>query len=205
MSEFDGGALFGRDFESDRSASFLRMRGYFFETDVVLLGMRYLGNTMAGFDLERAAGDAGLRFEAAYHILDDEEDYYRLSAGLDGNLSEKTYAAIEYHHSSAGETDTGDYVSNADKSAFTEGGVYLNGRNYLCAIISWQAAGLVGLSATLVFNMDDFSFSSIPVIEYNPAGDLYVSAGMYLYGGFAVEGEFKEMTGSLYLSGRYYF
>jgi hypothetical protein len=188
MAELDGGYVFGEDFEYQNSAFFLRSKFYYRRTDISLLALGFRENLLAGFDLARSIGGAGFWFEGAYVFAgaldpderDSDEDYFRATTGLDYILRDGTYLFAEYHYNQAGLSNAYRYLYVFDKTAYTEGAVYLFGRQYLAPGISRQITPLITLTSEALINLGDQSVFFMPQVEYNVAEDVYLSGGAYL-------------------------
>lgn len=190
MDELDIGYIPGDDFESQNSAFFLRGKTYLFKTDVSMLVLGFRENLLLGLDITRAIGGAGFWCEAAYVIpgafapgddpVKDEKNYFRLSTGLDYNLTGEWYTYVEYHFNSAGSSDPAQYSSLFEETAFTDGAAYLMGRHYLNLGTTCQITPLVTFNGLVILDLGDGSFSFSPTFEYNIKEDVYLSAGAYL-------------------------
>jgi len=228
MGEIDAGYVFGKDAEWKNSAAFLRVKYYLWQTDFSVLGLAFRENLLLGFDLARSIGGAGFWLETAY-VLDNalnddsnmhaENDYLRLSTGLDYNFGGSTYGFVEYHYNQAGETDSENYYRIMDRTAYREGSVYLLGEHYLIPGISYQLTGLVTVSGQLMTNLTDPSAYFMPQVEYNVAQNIYLEGGTFVgvgkptkvsyTAGVFPQVEFRSEFGSYsniyFVSFRYYF
>ncbi len=188
MGELDSGYLFGKDFEFENSALFLRSRFYVARTDVTVLLLGFRENLLLGLDLTRAAGGAGLWMETAYVLLDalegdragSGEDYFRGTIGCDYSFSGKLYGFAEYHYNQAGTTKPQGYLGQLSDPAYTEGAVYLLGAHYLAPGFTLQATPLLVIETQALVNLADPSLLFAPAVEYNIAEDIYVSAGAFI-------------------------
>lgn len=188
MAELDGGYVFGEDFEYQNSAFFLRSKFYYRRTDISLLALGFRENLLAGLDLARSIGGAGFWFEGAYVFVgaldpdycNCDQDYFRATTGLDYSLRNGTYLFAEYHYNQAGLSSAYGYMYVFDKTAYTEGSVYLFGRHYLTPGISRQITPLITLTGEALINLGDHSVFFMPQVEYNVAEDVYLSGGAYL-------------------------
>jgi hypothetical protein len=217
MGEFDAGIVFGNDFNADESAAYVRMQSYLLKTDISLMTMVFKENILLGIDLTRSIGGAGAWLEAA-HILanaaDDhssEQDYFRLSIGSDYSFTSRLYAFIEYHYNGAGTGAPSDYLKTANETAFTEGAVYLLGRNYLAPGLSFEITPLIIFGSQLLFNMEDGSALISPSIEWSVSQNIY--AGFSAFIGLGKESsdparpdnEFGLYTDTYFASLSFYF
>ncbi|MBU0479955.1 MAG: hypothetical protein KKG47_02515 [Proteobacteria bacterium] len=211
LSELDLGAIFGDDFREDKSAAYLRLKGYSLGTDFSVMAMRFREHILYGLDLARAIGGAGTWLEAAQVFTSNpDDDYLSLSAGAEYLLAEDLYASLEYHHNGAGTTNRREYLTNSLRTAYIDGGVYLLARDYLIPGLSYQATPLLSLSLSIIYNTNDRSTLLSPSLEYNVAVDLYLGLG-----GFAGTGgksgqpgessEFSNYPDLWYASLSYYF
>ncbi len=188
MDELDLGVVAGPDFKPETSAAFLRWKFYALQTDVSLLSLAFRRHLLAGVNLARAVGGAGTWLEAAlvfpYLFEDnsrrDEDNYFRLSAGFDYNLTSRLYSYAEYHFSSAGSNQPRDYLDLFSTSAFQDGSVYLMGNHYFSIGAAYQITPLIPGSILLLFNAGDQSLTIAPRAEYNIAPNIYLSGGCYL-------------------------
>ncbi len=175
--------------------------------------MVFRENKLLGLDVTRSIGGAGTWLEAAQVFADagSDENYFRASAGMDYSFTEDLYAWMEYHYNGPGSRDPEDYPSAVDDTAYTEGAVYLLGRNYLAPGFTYQVTPLLSASFQLLWNMDDGSTLFAPSVEYSLADDATARAGGYAgYGDSsgtlrAPESEFGEYPDIWYLSASFYF
>lgn len=188
MDELDLGVAAGRDFKPETSAAFLRWKFYILQTDISLLSLAFRRHLLIGFDLARAIGGAGAWCETALvfpQIFEDdpviqEDRYFRLSAGLDYNLTSRLYGFAEYHFSSAGSNQPRRYFDLFSTSAFQDGSVYLMGKHYIGIGAAYQITPLIPGTVLFLFNAGDKSLTLAPQLEYNIAPDIYLSGGCYL-------------------------
>jgi len=211
MSELDTGAIFGDDFRTTKSAAYIRLKGYALGTDISLMAMRFRDYSLYGLDLARSIGGAGTWLEAAHVFTNTPgDDYLSITAGAEYLFTDEVYGHIEYHRNGAGTTEKSLYVLNALKGAYTDGGVYLMGMNYLAPGINYQATPLLGISLSVMYNMDDRSALISPSVEYNAAEDVYIGMGGFsgtgASGTFPGQGsEFGSYADLWYTSFSYYF
>ncbi len=186
MDELDVGYVAGKDFDFHKSAIFLRGKIYVAQTDLSLLLLGFYDHLLIGMDIARSIGGAGFWAEAAYVLPDffregtDDSSYFRLSTGLDYNLTGKMYGFAEYHFSSAGKSNPENYLEFFQSSAFEDGSVYLMGKHYLGLGLTYQVTPLIPFSGLILLNISDGSFTLAPQVEYNIAENIYLSAGSYL-------------------------
>jgi len=186
MGELDAGVVFGDECDPKESAAFLNVKVYVEKTDVTLTNIAFRENMLFGVSLARAVDGAGFYLEAAYTfagLLSDplpEEDYLRVSTGLDYHFSEGVYLFFEYHFSGASEGTPEEYLSQLSKTAFQEGGVYLLGRNYLIPGIAYEITPLWHASGQVLINVEDGSALFAPRLEYNFVEDVVLEAGAFV-------------------------
>jgi hypothetical protein len=188
MSEIDAGYVFGDDFAFNRSAPFVRTRWYRWKTDITLIAIGFRRNLMAGIDVARAIGGAGVWIESAYvfagaldkHLRNPKEDYFRTSIGADFSLRDGTYLFAEYHFNQAGSCDPDRYLSQLQTAAYRDGAVYLMGRHYLTPGITYQITPLITLTGEAMMNLCGPSLFVMPRVDYNIAENIYIAAGTYL-------------------------
>jgi len=226
MDELDLGVVAGHDFKSENSAAFVRWKFYLWQTDVSLLSLAFRHHLLLGFDLARSVGGAGLWCETALVFpylfekdpLFEEDRYFRLSLGMDYNLTSKLYGYMEYHFSSAGSEQPEEYWNLFSTSAFQDGSVYLMGKHYLGLGGTYQITPLLPGTLMVLFNVSDQSLILAPLLEYNAAPDIYLSAGGYLGLGSGIEpapekgvetlimgSEFGTYPDMVFTSFRFYF
>ena len=184
MGECDTGYIFGKGFDFEKSAYFLRSQLNRLETDVSIVLVGFQKHLLAGLDIARGIGGAGFWLETAFVFVeplgqdaDKWSNYLRASTGLDYSFGEKTYGFIEYHFNGAGAKTPENYLANLDQPAYTQGGVYLMGTHYLAPGLSFQLTPLISFGGQMLFNLSDSSVWIGPRREYNIAEDIYLSAG----------------------------
>lgn len=188
MGEFDAGYVAGDDFRLAHSAAFVRTRFYYRQTDFVVMASAFRENLLFGIDFTRAIGGAGFWFESAYvwagaidaHHRLRNDDYFRVSIGVDYSLRNGTYLFAEYHFNQAGASEPDEYSTLIGRTAYREGAVYLLGRNYLTPGITYQITPLLTLSGELLVNLTDPSAFFMPAVEYNIAKNIYLASGAYV-------------------------
>lgn len=188
MDELDMGFVAGKHFAPDKNAYFLRGKFYVFKTDVSLILLGFRKHLLIGADFARSIGGAGFWLETAYVIPDffregknpEEKHYFRASVGLDYNLTSKTYGFVEYHFNSAGRDNPDFYLGLFNSSAYQDGSVYLMGRHYVNIGCMYQLSPLISSTGIFIYNASDGSFILSPLIEYNIAENIYLSAGAYI-------------------------
>jgi hypothetical protein len=188
LSEIDAGYVFGKDFEFGESAFYARTGLNFLRTDLSVLVMGFRGNLLLGVDLARPLGGAGAWLEAAGVIAGalarennpTDENYFRASAGMDYNFTGELYGFLEYHFNGAGASRAAEYTSLYDKTAYTEGAVYLLGRHYLIPGVVYQFSPLCTVTFQSLINVTDPSVFLAPQVEYNISPNVYIGAGAFI-------------------------
>lgn len=199
MGEIDAGYLFGKDFEFEQSAFFVRVKQYIARTDATVLMIGFRENLLLGLDLARSIGGAGAWFEAGYVFDDaladeqrtDKQDYFRATLGMDYSLTSTLYGFAEYHYNGPG-GNAEDFADNLSTTAYTEGGVYLMGRHYLIPGAFWQVTPLLSFGGEALANLNDPSILIAPSLEYNVAENVYLSIGAFVGVGKQVHIELDE-------------
>lgn len=188
MDELDMGYIAGKDFHLDKSAFYLRSKFYVSQTDVSLLLLGFHNHFLIGMDIARSIGGAGFWLEAAYVIPrffnnneeKNEDNYSRVSIGLDYNLAAGMYGFLEYHFNSAGKSKPESYLDFLQSTAFRHGSVYLMGKHYLGLGLTCQITPLIPFTSLILFNVNDKSLILSPQLEYNISENIYIAAGSYI-------------------------
>jgi hypothetical protein len=212
LGEVDAGWVMGKDFRAERSAFFLRGKVNVFKTDLSLIVLDFRRHLLLGLDLSRSLGQAGSWLECAYVVnnpfhstaVQEEANYFRLSAGLDGQLFSGVYTFAEYHYSSAGAAAPEDYPLLPAKNAFRDGAVYLLGRHYGTVGATFQLTPLLSGVVLVLHNFSDGSWCLGPQVEYNIRQDVYLAAGAFLFAGKS-RSEFELYPNLFFSSFRFYF
>ncbi len=227
LGEFDTGFIFGKDGKLENSAYYLRAKTYQFNADISGLVIGFRENLLLGVNLARAIGEAGSWVEAAYVFANkfrhsrwnDPENYFRLSLGMDYNLTSTVYGFLEYHYNGAGESHPDRYLSLLDRVAYEDGATYLLGKHYLIPGVLVQISPLWMLTAQTLFNLTDWSVYFGGDLEYNVAENIYLQIGAFLPLGnapelwwsadnsrlFKLNSEFGSYPDMLYTAFRVYF
>lgn len=226
LSELDVGYIAGPDLDMDSSAIFARYSLNTSGADVSAIVMRVGDHGLAGIDLVRSLGGAGIWIEAAYVDIDyfNEKDtvgsgFTRISMGADYSFGASWYTFLEYHYSGPGSNDPDDYFSLALEKPLREGLIYLLGKHYLAPGAVYQITLLWTVSAAALINLGDPSALLSPRVEYNVAENVYLEAGAHIGAGRApyledpmfptfslrLGSEFGTYSDLLYFSFRYYY
>jgi len=212
MGELDLGYIMGRHFRHDESASFIRLKSYILMADLELMALNFKENRLLGLSVARSIKKAGSWLEAAHVFAHSgsDEDYFRLSAGMDYGFTDRLYAYIEYHYNGAGRARPEDYWRLAGRTAYTEGAVYLLARHYLAPGLTYQVTPLLHFTGQALVNLNDGSVLASPILTYSAADNVNVEFGAYI--GFGEEpeqgmpeSEFGLYTDVYFLSVSMYF
>jgi hypothetical protein len=181
LGEYDLGVVAGEDAKPENSAAFVRRRLYVARTDITLTAIAFRESELLGVDLTRSIGGAGTWLEAADagENIGSSNDYFRLSVGTDYSFTEDLYAWLEYHYNGAGSRNNEDYFGLLDDTAYTRGGVYLLGKNYIAPGFTYQLTPLIIIGFQGLWNLDDGSALVAPSIEYSLADDVTARFGGY--------------------------
>lgn len=181
LGELDMGIILGRDAEQENSAVFLQTLNNISGTDIQGTIMRFSEQNLAGFGIQSALGNFGFWFEGA-HVWGNDE-YTRISTGLDYSISENVFGMIEYHFNGAGSRSANEYLGLFDDFAYQKGGVFLLGQNYLIPSVSWTASPLLSITLQSILNLDDSSAFLNLSGDYSISDNLYSSFGIYVFTG----------------------
>jgi hypothetical protein len=187
LSELDVGYVPGDNFATAQSAQFVRTKFYLWQSDVTLMALGFRENLLLGVDFARDIGGAGIWFEGAYVFADAlsgrarrDDDYLRLSAGADYNLTSTVYGFAEYHFNGAGNPRPRIDFNGASDVPYTEGAVYLLGEHYLSPGVVWQITPLITATSEMLWNLSDVSVLLVPSLEYNIRPNIDIGAGLYI-------------------------
>ena len=213
LGEIDVGVVLGGDANRQTSAAFVQLRNNVNGKDFNVALIEFAEQTLFGAGVQSDLGDLGFWFEAAY--VSGEEDYTRVSTGVDYAFTEHTFGMVEYHFNGAGGDDPKAYLGRFDSVAYQRGGVFLLGQHYLMPSLSIQATPLLSIGLQAIVNLDDQSAYASVVSEYNVAENIYLDLGVYHFVGenLTVDAlgrpQFKSEYGpnpdTLYASIRWYF
>ena len=213
LGEIDIGVVLGKDAKSENSAAFLQLRTNHSGTDYHLAIIEFAEQQLFGLGLQTAIWDLGFWLEAAY--VNGDENYLRLSTGVDYSFSERTFVQIEYHYNGAGSNDHNDYLSNLSATPYQRGGVFLLGENYIMPSFTVQLSSLWFVATQVIYNLDDNSAFLSVSAEYNIAENFYMDFGYYHFSGDGfsltetalpkLDSEYGSNPSTLFASIRYYF
>lgn len=213
LGEIDVGIVFGENADKDNSAAFLQLRGNVRGKDLHFALIEYAEQSLVGLGLQSALWDLGFWLEAA--SINGDEDYIRVSTGLDYAFSEHTFGQIEYHYNGAGSDHPEEYIQASSTLPYQRGGIFLFGKDYLIPSFSAMLSPLWSLSATAIINLGDDSAFINFAAEYNAAENFYMDFGWYHFTGDDLEigptgsprfgAEYGASPDMLYTSLRFYF
>lgn len=213
----DSGIIVGEDAKKENSAAFIRGKNSIAGNDIEAMAIMLDEATLLGGGIERAMGDFGFWFEAAYMFYSSEnKNYFRLSTGSDYAINHDVILMLEYHFNGAGESAAEDYLNNINKQAYQKYGVFLMGEYYLIPALSWTLSPLVIFNASGFFNLNDNSIFFNLSSEVSWSDNLYSDFGLYLSAGdkfylnadnsvISIGSEFGYYPLSAYISLLYYF
>lgn len=213
LGEIDVGVVLGEEAKTENSAAYLQIGNNHAGADYKFTVMEFADQQMVSAAVQTALGDFGFWLEAA--AVHGDEDYTRVTAGLDYSLSENTTFIVEYHYNGAGSDDPEDYFTQFDTTPYRQGGVFLLGRNYLLAFINRQVTPLWTLNGAVFYNFSDDSVFTQINAEYNIADDVYINLGYYHFSGDEIiidplgrpefQSEYGPNPNIFYAAIRYYF
>lgn len=213
LSEIDGGVVLGNDLKDENSAAFLTYKLNYKETDYEFLAIRFKEHFLYALDLQGQVFGIGIWLEGAYVNLKqkDDKDYLRVSFGGQYHFSNDMTLFGEYHFNGAGTRKESDYLKVASSTPFSEAGVFLLGRNYLNFGGGYPVNPLIGLSLSLMNNLDDQSSLFVPRVEWNFVEDYFLHMGGF-YGigkrspsSLDVKSEFGSYPKSVFLILKHFY
>ena len=205
LSELECGYVFGKNFSYDKSLFYCQSTVNIDKTDIGAIGAYFQGNYMLGMNLQMPIFEAGVWVEASY-VLSKKKDqnYFRLTTGIDYKLTKEIYAFVEYHYNGPGSDNKNKYYDNLFQTAYLQGEVYFFGKHYLLPGMNIELTPLINLSTLLVYNLSDNSCDLNGTLQYNVSDNLYLDFSA-LIGLGAPYTEFKIYPNRYYASLRYYF
>ena len=217
LGELDIGVILGPDGKSENSAAFFQLLTNISGSDYQFTAMRFAEQNLIGAGVQSALGVFGFWLEAAH--VNGDEDYTRASIGVDYAFNERVFGMIEYHLNEAGSSNPDNYLEQFDDTAYTAGGVFLLGKNYLIPAVNWQASALLSLSLSSLTNLDDGSMFLNFGANYSLSDNLYMGMGYYHFVGddfdfsneapveqqFQFGSEYGGNPNSIFVTFQYYF
>lgn len=194
LSEVESGAVFGEGLENN--GFWARGRFYTLKTDLTATAALFNGTSLAGGSLNRALGGAVVWVEGAWSRHESGTSWWNMSSGAERSfLQSRLYGYTEYHFNSAGTDDPGEYLSETAGEPYRNGTVYLLGRHYAAAGVSFSASPLLSLSANTLLNMSDRS------MRIDLSGDYSLSDNGSLESGFSTgTGSLEDEFGGIPLT-----
>ena len=181
LGELDIGVVLGDNADIDNSAAFVQIRQNVNGKDLQFAFIEYARQTLVGAGIQTSISDLGFWLELAN--VSGDEDYIRLSTGVDYAFTENTFGQIEYHFNGAGSNDPDDYLALFNTIPYQKGGVFLLGRDYLIPSLSVQLSPLWGLGMQAIINLSDNSAFMSASAEYNIGENFYMDFGYYHFEG----------------------
>lgn len=203
LSQVESGAVFGEGFTGN--GYWARSRFYAMKTDFTVLGALFDGTFMTGGSVNRALGGAVGWLEGAWNRHDSGTAWWNLSSGVERSfLESRLYGFAEYHFNSAGSEDPGEYDQLYSTEPYSNGTIYLAGKHYAGAGVSFNVTPLITLSAGTLLNTGDLSarmdVSGAYSISENGSLEAGVSGGIG-----SGEDEFAGLTMDIYALYALYF
>lgn len=202
LSELDVGVIAGDGARASTSSAFLQVKTNVSGKDLQFALIRFAGQTLAGGGVQTSLGDFGFWFEGAG--VWGDEDYWRVSTGLDYAFTENVYGLLEYHFNGAGANDPARYAGNIASAPYRVGGVFLLGREYLIPSVNVQISPLWSVSGEALLNLTDNSVFGSFATTYNVSENAYLDLGYYHFLGKRIS-EYGADPDTLYAALRYYF
>ncbi len=211
------GAVLGPSFREDGSVA-AQLRFHMGRWDLGMVGGRFHGDTVAGVFITTDVQGTAYRGEvtwtrsgAAEDQLLDRERFWRVSLGLDRQLTPNTGISGEFHFNGFGVGDPSQYVRLAMTDRVSRGEVSSLGRYYTGGGFNWQMHPLVTLNQALLFNWNDQSLLWLPSLNWSTSDNssLLVGAQWGIGSGFkdemSIESEYGPVPATLYVGAKWYF
>ena len=211
------GAVLGPSFREDGSAA-AQLRFHMGTWDLGMVGGRFHGDTVAGVFITTDVQGTAYRGEvtwtrsgAAEDQLLDRERFWRVSLGLDRQLTPTTGISGEFHFNGFGVGDPSQYVRLAMTDRVSRGDVRSLGRYYTGGGFNWQMHPLVTLNQALLFNWNDQSLLWLPSLNWSTSDNssLLLGAQWGIGPGFkdemSIESEYGPVPATLYIGAKWYF
>jgi len=203
-------AVFGEDWE--RSAAFVRLRGYVGTMDAALLAGKRAEDEFAALVVSSAVADAEVHAElAAFRVPDPHPDGGVLSndrvlakgvlgASYTFDVGRGLTVLGEVHHSGFGVADTDElsrrFAAPALQERLLRGDMQIIGRWALGLQVSYPVSDVVSVSCSLVENPSDGSGMASPSVEWFATENTTVSVTGFLpWGRGPEDGELRSEYG----------
>jgi len=209
-SLLDMAAIAGKDFERTESAAYLHFQSPLFEEYLHLYVANFRRANLIGASFVASLLGVGVSLEGAQvwpgkqGTDNSQSPYFRSTIGLTAIPHSDLTVAIEVHTNEAGTDSPSEYGSLFSKFAYTDGGLFLLGRSYFSASISWSAHPLLSIGISDTINRGDESQLVSTSIEYNPFEDIVLSLS-FLNGFGQSSSEFNTDRSRLTLGLKAYF
>lgn len=214
LGEIDMGIVLGEGAKTENSAVFIKGQSNWKGSDISVTAIRFAEQNLLGSGVESSIGDIGVWFETAWVFGD--ENYNRMSLGVDYSFSTNVFGQIEYHYNGAGEVDSERYGDLGEHVAYQKGGVFLLGKNYLMPSVSWTATPILTLAISSLINLDDASVFVNASGSYSLGDELGMDFGVYVFYGdklayqqaaptVTIQSEYGSNSNLAYISLKYYF
>jgi hypothetical protein len=181
LSELDLGVIIGEDAKVENSAIFIQYLSHFSESDIQLTAIQFSKQQLVGFGIQGAIASIGTWFEMAY--VRGNEEYFRVSCGIDYAPTDNTLLMVEYHNNGAGADSPSQYQNLANDIAYQAGGVFFLNKAYLMPSLSWQVNALLTLSMQGIFNLKDHSLFLNTSLNYSLSENVYMGMSYYHFSG----------------------
>ncbi len=186
--------------------------------DLGLMGGRFHGDTVAGVFVTSDVLGTAYRGEVTWtdsgadeDRLLDRERFWRVTLGLDRQLSPAIGISGEFHFNGFGVGDPAQYLRLAITDRVRRGDVTALGRYYTGGALNWQLHPLVTVSQALLFNWNDRSLLWLPSLNWS-SGDnssILIGAQWGIGAGFedevTINSEYGPVPATIYIGARWYF
>ncbi|NOY81463.1 MAG: hypothetical protein GXP31_10720 [Kiritimatiellaeota bacterium] len=180
----------GRRFDIENSGPVARLRANWAGTDAAVLAAFFRQDLIVGVDLAGSLFGAGWWFETAATWPADSADplrkddpYWRLSTGVDRQLTEALYGFVEYDFISFGATGSGGFPDVLREPAVNRGLVTTLGRHYLTLGFRRQFHPLLWAAVDCLANLSDPSALFSTRFEWSLGDEAVLAVGAYLPAG----------------------
>ena len=173
MGEIDIGYVFGKDGKFSNSAFFTNLKTYILNTDINISLIGFRENLSLGIDVSRSLAGASVWLASTYTlaaVFDDyesEDNYVRVTVGIDYSLAKGLYGFLEYHFNGAGKIKSSDYYDLFERTAFNDGSVFLLGMHYISPGVIWEINPLLHLTSEVILNCNDPSMWLSVLFQYS--------------------------------------
>ncbi|MGL1935646.1 MAG: hypothetical protein OCD01_11520 [Fibrobacterales bacterium] len=167
---------------------------------------------ITGFDL---AGDIfdgiGIWFEGAYKnrifsgqsIFETDSAYVDIDAGFNYTFDNGIMAMVEYYYNGLGKESASEYTSGDFMNMFS-GEMTGLGQSYTLTSLSYDFLDFYKGSINSIMNVNDQSFTLLPILSYSWNSDVTLSVGANIFIG-ELESEFGSLKPTVYGEAKGYF